>query len=64
MQYERVNMDNYRFTSRQGFGILSPSNGTRGVLHSLGAFVGPEDGDLDGCTSCEGNSNDDVTFSF
>ena len=31
---------------------------------SLGASVGPGDGDLDGCTSCEGDSDDGTTFSF
>ena len=28
MQYEKVIMDNYRVTSRRGFGILSPLNQT------------------------------------
>jgi hypothetical protein len=57
-------MDNYRFYLCRGFGVLSPSNKTGGVLHSSGASTGPGDGDLNGCTSCDGDSNDDVTFSF
>jgi hypothetical protein len=30
----------------------------------LGASVGLGDEDLDGCTSCDGDSDDDATFSF
>ena len=42
-------------SSRQDFSSLD---------HSLGASVGPRDRDLDGCTSCDGDSDDDATFSF
>jgi hypothetical protein len=34
------------------------------LVYSLGASVGLGDGDLDGCTSCVGNSDDVVTFFF
>jgi hypothetical protein len=34
------------------------------LVYSSGAYVGLGDGDLDGCTSCVGDSNDVVTFSF
>ena len=34
------------------------------VLYSSGASIDPRDGDLDGCTSYDGDSDDDVTFSF
>jgi hypothetical protein len=33
------------------------------LVHSLGASIGPGDGDLDGCTPCDGDSGD-ATFSF
>jgi len=35
--FEKVNMDNYRFTFRRGFGVLSLSNQTspRIVLHLI-----------------------------
>ena len=36
----------------------------RNVLYSLGASFELRDGDLDGCTSCDGDSDDGVTFSF
>jgi hypothetical protein len=32
------------------------------VLYSSGASVGPKDRDLDGCTSCDGDFDSDVTF--
>ena len=54
MQCEKVNMDNYRFYLPVRFGII----------YSSGASVGPGDKDLDGCTSCDGDSDDDATFSF
>ena len=34
------------------------------LAYSLGASTGPRDGDLDGCTSYDGDSDDDATFSF
>jgi hypothetical protein len=47
----------------EGLDFLSPSDRTcwKEVLHSLGASSGLSDGDLDDCTSCDG---DGVTFSF
>jgi hypothetical protein len=34
------------------------------LVYSSGASIGPGDGDLDGCTSYNSDSNDDATFSF
>ena len=34
------------------------------LVYSSGASFSPRDGDLDGCTSSDGDSNDDSTFSF
>ena len=34
------------------------------LVHSSGASIGPRDGDLDSCTSCDGGFDDDATFSF
>ena len=60
----KVNMDNYQFYLLARVRILSLSDRTTSSLvHSLGASVGLEDGDPDGCTSCDGDSNV-VTFSF
>ena len=58
-------MDNYRCylpAMVQNF-KSSGQDSLEKVLYSLGASVGLRDGDLDGCTSCNGDS-DDVTFSF
>jgi hypothetical protein len=46
------------------FELLQTGLDQRKVLHSLGASFGLRDGDLDICTSCDGDSDDGVTFSF
>ena len=59
-------MENYRFyllERVQNFESAEPDL-TGEVLHSSGALIGSKDGDLDGCTSCDGDSNEDVTLSF
>ena len=53
--------------------MLPPSEGSEfkvlrtglnsSLVHFLGASVGLGDGDLNGCTSCDGDS-DDITFAF
>ena len=58
-------MDNYRFylpTRVRNFESAEPDFSS--IIHSLGASISPEDGDLDDCTSYDGDSNDDATFSF
>jgi hypothetical protein len=59
-------MDNYWFylSARVQCFESSKQDLTREVLHSLGASVGLGDGDLDGCPSYDGDSDDDATFSF
>ena len=66
MQCYKINMDNYQFylLTRVRCFKSSEQDLTGEVLYSLGASIGLGDGDLDGCTSCDGDSNDDVTFSF
>jgi hypothetical protein len=46
------------------FEVLQIGLDRRKVLHSLGASFSLRDGDLDDCTSCDGDSDDGVTFSF
>jgi hypothetical protein len=57
MQME-INMDNYWVTSRQGFSVLSPLNGTspREVYWSSASVHSEDKG------SCGGTSNGDATF--
>ena len=58
-------MDNYRFYLLARVRCFESSElDSSSLIYSLGASVGPEDGDLDGCTSSNGESNDDATFSF
>ena len=66
MQRKKVNMDNYQFylPARVQCFKSSEYDLIEEVLYFLGASIGLGDGDLDGCTSCDGDSNDDVTFSF
>ena len=46
-------MDNYRVTSRRGFGILSPPNRTSPFgFYSSCVSLSPRDVDLDTCFSC------------
>ena len=62
----KVNIDNYQFylLARVQCFKSSEQDLIEEVLYFLGASIGLGDGDLDGCTSCDGDSNDDVTFSF
>jgi hypothetical protein len=65
MQCEKVNMDNYRFylpARVRNFESTEPDFSS--LVYCLGASIGPRDGDLDSCTSCDGDSNDDATFFF
>ena len=57
-------MDNYRcYLLARVQNFKSSNRTTSSLVYTLGASVGLRDGDLDGCTSCDGDS-DDVTFSF
>ena len=58
-------MDNYQFYLLTRVGFLSPLDRTflLSCSYSLGASVGPKDGDLDGCTSSDDDS-DDIIISF
>ena len=65
MQVAKVNMDNHRFylpARIQNF--ESAELDFSSLVHSSGAPIGPEDGDLDGCTYNDGDSDDDATFFF
>ena len=66
MQCEEVNMDNYRLYHLAMVWCFQSSEQdlTREVLYSSGASIGPGDGHLNGCTSCDGDSDDNATFSF
>ena len=66
MQCEKVNMDNYRFylPTRIWSFESSKQDLTGEVLYFPGPSISPRDRDLDGCTSCDGDSDDDATFSF
>ena len=66
MRSEKVNMDNNQFflLARVQCFKSFEQDLTGEVLYSLGASIGPGDGDLDGCTSCDGDSDDGATFSF
>ena len=57
-------MDNDRCYLTTKVQILSPPDRTQleKSLLPLGALSGLSDGDLDGCISCDGVSDDDVTF--
>ena len=44
------------------FLVLRTGLGWRKIIYSLGASFGLSDEDLDGCISCDGVSDDDVTF--
>ena len=44
------------------FEVLLTGLGWRRVLYLLGASSGLSNGDPDGCISCDGVSDDDVTF--
>ena len=65
MQRKKVNMDNYQFylPARVQCFKSSEYDLIEEVLYFLGASIGLGDGDLDGCTSYDGDF-DDVTFSF
>ena len=55
---------NYRFYLTMRVQCFESSEqDSSGFVYSSGASVGPGDGDLDSCTSCDGDS-DDVTFSL
>jgi len=57
-------MDNDRCYLTAKVQILSPPDRTQleKSLLPLGALSGLSDGDPDGCISCDGVSDDDVTF--
>ena len=59
-------MENYRFylPARVRCFESSEQDLTGEVLYSSCASGSLGDGDLDGCTSYDGDSDDDVTFSF
>jgi hypothetical protein len=62
----KVNMDNYRCYLSARVHIFK-SSGYDFFLQSCfpsGASIDLRDGDLDGCTSCVGDSDDVVTFFF
>ena len=62
---KKVNMDNYRFYLPARVQCFESSEQDSSCLvHSFGASIGPRDANLDGCTSCDGDSDDDATFSF
>ena len=57
-------MNNYQFYLLARVQIFKSSGQDfSSLVHFLGASVGLGDGDLDSCTSCDGDS-DDVTFSL
>jgi hypothetical protein len=62
----RVNMDNYQcYLSVRVWIFKSCEHDFSISFYSSGASVGLRDGDFDGYTSCDGDSDDDdVTFSF
>jgi hypothetical protein len=62
----KVNMDNYRcyLLARVWIFKSSGQDFFSNLVYSLGALVGLGDGDLDGCTSCVGDSDDVIIFSF
>ena len=58
-------MDNYRFYLPARVRCFESSKQDSSCLvYSLGASIGPRYAGLDGCTSCDGDSDDDATFSF
>ena len=59
-------MDNYRCYLMVRVQIFKSSGQdlTREKSFTLGASFGLSDGDPDGCTSCDGDFDDNVTFSF
>jgi len=58
-------MDNYRFYLLTRVRCFESSEqDSSSLVYSLGASIAPRDGDLDGCTSSDGDSDDDATFSF
>jgi hypothetical protein len=62
----KVNMDNYRcyLPARVRIFKSSGQDFFSNLVYSSGASVSLGDGDLDGCTSCVGDSDDVVIFSF
>ena len=58
-------MENYRFyLSMRVRCFESSKQDSSSFVYSSGASIAPGDGDLDGCTSSVGDSDDDATFFF
>ena len=65
MECEKINMDNYRFylpARVRNFESAEPDLSS--LVYCSGASIGPGDGDYDGCTFYDGDSNNDATFFF
>jgi hypothetical protein len=61
----KVNIGNYRIYLLARVRCLeSAEQDCSSLVYSSGAWIGPGDGDLDGCTSSDGDSDDDAIFSF
>ena len=65
MQCEKANMDNNRFyIPARVRNFESAELDFSSLSYSSGASIDPRDRDLDNCTCCDGDSDDDATFSF
>ena len=65
MQCGKTNMDNYQFyLPMRVWNFESAELDFSSLSYSSGASIDPRDRDLDNCTCCDGDSDDDATFFF